>query len=133
MHMHDYYGELPTWSPGLMQQLDGYQYPCNIQEYDAGYPTSAMTTGSTANKRDDIEDSETDIPRTSAEVEESGKDRADGMETTTDVVAETAQLDDGVADGSAKNLHQEHALVPMLFLRYRRQLHVRVHRKYSVR
>ncbi|KAG7960470.1 hypothetical protein I3843_10G125100 [Carya illinoinensis] len=57
-----------------------------------------MTTGSAANKRDDIEDlsPETDIPCTSAEVEESGKDRADGMETTTDVVAKTTQLDDGV-------------------------------------
>ncbi|KAG2726456.1 hypothetical protein I3760_01G113900 [Carya illinoinensis] len=56
-----------------------------------------MTTGSAANERGDIEDlsPETDIPFTSVEVEESGKDRADGMETE-DGVAETAQLDDGV-------------------------------------
>ncbi|XP_042969066.1 protein FAR1-RELATED SEQUENCE 5-like [Carya illinoinensis] len=97
MHMHGYYGELPTWSPGLMQQPDGYQYPCNIQEYDAGYPTSVMTTRSVADEKGDIEDlsPETDIPCTSAKVEESGKDRAYCMEIE-DVVAEKTQLDDGI-------------------------------------
>ncbi|XP_042950607.1 protein FAR-RED IMPAIRED RESPONSE 1-like [Carya illinoinensis] len=100
MHMHGYYGELPTWSP-LMQQPDGYQYPWNIQQPNDGYPTPVMTTASAASERGDIEDSspnwaETERPSTSARVEESNKDRPKDSMETEDRINEAGQLDDEV-------------------------------------
>ncbi|XP_042944600.1 protein FAR-RED IMPAIRED RESPONSE 1-like [Carya illinoinensis] len=82
-----------------MQQPDGYQYPCNIQEHNDGYPTPVMTTGSAASERGDVAETsgcrETEFPSTSARVEECNKERPDSMETE-DGIGETSQLDDEI-------------------------------------